>query len=195
MGLALVYVAFFALRKGGPSGVEHSGVGKTLSGLTFEGLTVGEGTKSEEWGGKVTLINFWGTWCPPCRMEFPHIVQMHRRLKSYPDFNLVSVSSPSAGSDLDRLRAATAGFLEKSDAEFATYYDGDRSLDRLVRAAGLPSSGIPITLVCDEQNVIRGVWQGYYPGTEVEIESLLSGLLEKESSEQASDEDEAHEES
>ena len=42
--------------------------------------------------GRVTLLKFWGTWCPPCRRELPGLVRLADRLRSEPAFQLVAVS-------------------------------------------------------------------------------------------------------
>lgn len=56
--------------------------------------------------GKITFINFWGTWCPPCRAEIPHLIELHKQYNSQ-GFNIV-------GFALER----TAGDLVKSISDF-----------------------------------------------------------------------------
>lgn len=160
------------------SGSEHPGVGQPIGDIAFAALTAEDGTSSDDWRGKVVLLNFWGTWCPPCRREFPHIVQLHRQFESNDAFQLVSVSCPS-GTDLAQLRAATEAYVEKTGATFGTYYDRiGRSLTNVKAAAGLPTQGIPISVVVDQSGTIRGVWQGFMPGDETEMASLVQELLD-----------------
>src|ERR1700753_3399672 len=55
----------------------HSAAGEKFVGWKLQPLTgVSQPLVAEETQGKVVLINFWGTWCPPCREEFPHIEEL-----------------------------------------------------------------------------------------------------------------------
>jgi thiol-disulfide isomerase/thioredoxin len=55
---------------------------KTLDGRTL---------KSSDWKGKVTLVNFWATWCPPCREEIPDLIKLQARYKD--QLQIIGVSS------------------------------------------------------------------------------------------------------
>lgn len=177
-GIVIAYLVLFSMKGGGGNGREHAGVGNEVADVSFAALTAESGTSSDEWAGKVVLINFWGTWCPPCRKEFPHIVQIHRRFEANDDFQLVSVSCPSGSIDMDQFSAATAEHVERAGATFATYYDAiGRSKRRVVDAAALSSGGIPITVILDRAGIIRGVWQGFRAGDESDMEMLVAELL------------------
>ena len=58
--------------------------------------------------GKVTLLNFWGTWCPPCRKELPGLVRISQRLNEEPRFQLIAVSCGSGGDDANLARETTS---------------------------------------------------------------------------------------
>ena len=55
---------------------------KTLDGRTLN---------SRDWKGKVTLVNFWATWCPPCREEIPDLIKLQERYKDH--LQIIGVSS------------------------------------------------------------------------------------------------------
>jgi thiol-disulfide isomerase/thioredoxin len=55
---------------------------KTLDGRTLN---------SRDWKGKVTLVNFWATWCPPCREEIPDLIKLQSRYKD--QLQIIGVSS------------------------------------------------------------------------------------------------------
>jgi len=55
---------------------------KTLDGRTLD---------SRDWKGKVTLVNFWATWCPPCREEIPDLIKLQERYKDH--LQIIGVSS------------------------------------------------------------------------------------------------------
>ena len=74
--------------------------------------------------GKITLLNFWGTWCPPCRRELPGLARLSARLSNEPRFQLIAVScGGGARDDLDQLRGDTAAFLESTGIEISAWAD------------------------------------------------------------------------
>ena len=78
VGLAAMYLAFGAVRW--PLGATSLAVGRPLGTLELEGLTgADERVTLQDLDGKVALVNFWGTWCPPCVEEFPHLVRLAER--------------------------------------------------------------------------------------------------------------------
>jgi cytochrome c biogenesis protein CcmG/thiol:disulfide interchange protein DsbE len=148
--------------------------------LHVEPLT-GESTDVylEELQGKVTVVNFWGTWCPPCRLEFPHVVAMHKKYSDRDDFTLLAVSYPSQGPlDVDELRGDTRAFLSSQNTTMPTYVDPRQSLIGAAQLAlGDGGFGFPTTLVLGRDTTIRGVWEGYATGMERDIEALVEELL------------------
>jgi thiol-disulfide isomerase/thioredoxin len=130
--------------------------------------------------GQVTLINFWGTWCPPCRMEFPHLVEIEQHFRKDERFQLLSIScSGGRGSD-EQIGPETAEFLEEHQATFATYRDPHQKFAmHLLETAKLDDFVFPTSLVVDRHGVIRGIWAGYTPGDEREIQRLIETLLLK----------------
>ncbi|HVH27181.1 MAG TPA: TlpA disulfide reductase family protein [Vicinamibacterales bacterium] len=60
----------------------------------------GRPISSESWRGKVTIVNFWATWCPPCRAEIPDLIALQNE---YPDqLQIVGISQDEAGPDVVR---------------------------------------------------------------------------------------------
>jgi cytochrome c biogenesis protein CcmG, thiol:disulfide interchange protein DsbE len=156
-------------------------IGRTIPLLQFEPLT-GPSTpvSRDDLKGRVSVVNFWGTWCPPCRLEFPHIVDLASRFGSRDDFKLYAVScGQSIEEERDTLRSETQTFLEMAKVDLPTYSDPDAATRRALAAVTDGARfGYPTTLVLDRQGVIRGFWSGYSPGTEREIEAVVSQLLE-----------------
>lgn len=126
--------------------------------------------------GKVVLMSFWGTWCSPCRAEFPHLVELNRNWHDSPRFQTVLVSCPVGKEDMDELRQQTLAFLKVSPANVPIYADPEyRTRWAVGEAVGF--GGYPTTLVLDGEGMIRGKWVGYGPGREVEINNLIRELL------------------
>jgi hypothetical protein len=175
--LILVFKPTAALRE--DSALSHPAVGKPLPDVELVPLTGNaSAVTTENLAGKVVLIHFWGTWCGPCQQEFPHLVALARNFAQQSDFQLVSVScGPDGGyEDVDQLRLETERFMNAMRSNLPTHCDPDMSARRAVdKAVGFP--GYPMTLVMDRQGIIRGVWNGYAPGMERSLESLVASLL------------------
>jgi thiol-disulfide isomerase/thioredoxin len=126
----------------------------------------------------VTLLNFWGTWCPPCREELPHMAELRRRFAGQEAFRLVAISYPPGGQgdDLESLREETTALLKRLDLDLPTYCDpGSKTL----AAAGqvVDVQYFPTTLLLDRHGVIRAIWVGYEPGTEKQMEENIEKAL------------------
>ena len=78
----------------GPVGTENAAVGRSLGELKLEPL-LGEvdSIRLEDLSGQVVVVNFWGPWCGPCRMEMPHLIELERKFREVDHFRFVSVSS------------------------------------------------------------------------------------------------------
>ena len=129
--------------------------------------------------GRVVLINFWGTWCPPCLVELPHIAEIEKRFRDDPDFKLLAVScNYEIPEDVADLRSKTSEFLQQVNIDMPTYVDPE-GVSRSAVDDAVGFQGYPTTLLLDRQGVIRKVWAGYTPGVEKEMEKLISQLLEE----------------
>jgi len=104
-------------------------------------LTEDQGrTTLDAFRGKVVLVNFWATWCAPCRKEMPAIDALARDMAG-PDFAVVPVSTDFGG-----LAKPKAFFDQIGVQALSVYLDGDREL---AEAAGV--SGLPVTLLLDRE--------------------------------------------
>jgi thiol-disulfide isomerase/thioredoxin len=165
-----------------PSGSEGSAIGRHLPYLKLEGLTGdAQNVSLDDLQGHVTLLNFWGTWCPPCLREFPHIVEIAEIFRNQADFRLLAVSCGQGNDeDLKHLRRETEIFLEVTKAALPTYADEKGATRQAMTAAlGLDGFAYPTTLVLDRQGTIRGFWVGYAPGSERAMRALIQELLDE----------------
>ncbi|MEZ6071772.1 MAG: TlpA disulfide reductase family protein [Pirellulales bacterium] len=126
--LAVLAAAVFVqlvLRPRGPGVGEarrHPAVGSKLVGLHVVPLTgEGDDVYLSSLEGDVTMLNFWGTWCPPCRQEFPHVAALYDHFADRDDFRLLAVSYPG-GSTFDlaalRLRHRVVSAFATGDAAY-----------------------------------------------------------------------------
>ena len=85
-----------------------------------------------QYEGKVVVLDFWASWCTPCRRSFPWWNTMHAK---YADEGLVII-----GVNLDNEPDAAHAFLEEYRASFKIYYDTDKELAREFGVQAMPSS-------------------------------------------------------
>ena len=86
----------------------------------------------EDYAGKVVVLDFWASWCVPCRRSFPWLNTMYEK---YGDDGLVIV-----GVNLDLDRAEAERFLDEFPASFDIVYDEDKSLAKQFEVIAMPSS-------------------------------------------------------
>ena len=176
IGLAK-FLPWLQMMTGGPGG--HRGVGQTITFLKLTPLTGNPPPlAASDLQGRVTLLNFWGTWCPPCRAELPHMNELHKHFAGQAAVRLVAISYPPGGfgGDLKSLAEETASLLKELNLDLPTYCDPDSetlaAVDRLIGFEGFPT-----TLLVDRRGVIRKIWVGYGPGVEKEMKENVGKLL------------------
>jgi thiol-disulfide isomerase/thioredoxin len=163
-----------------PIGTTGPAIGRRLTYLEIEPLTGdSQGVSLADLSGHVTVLNYWGTWCGPCQVEFPHIVEFATKFAGRDDFRLYAVScGPGFDPELDNLREATERFLAANEATLPTYADQNAASRRaMAMALGQDGIGYPTTLVLDRRGIIRGFWSGYGRGQEREMQALIEELL------------------
>lgn len=127
--------------------------------------------------GKVTLLNFWGTWCPPCRKELPGLVRIATRLADQPRFQLVAVSCGSGGDDADLARETTS-FLAARQLPIAAWGFSEAVVaTHFALTYGLEA--FPTTYLIGPDARIRRVWTGYRSSDEADIAAAILGLLKE----------------
>jgi cytochrome c biogenesis protein CcmG, thiol:disulfide interchange protein DsbE len=174
-----VFVFVLLVTGRGPApGTEGPAIGRHLMLLNLEPLTgIARPVTLEDLKGHVTLLNFWGTWCPPCVREFPELIELNERFAGESHFKLYLVSCEGSGEDRSELESETLAFLRSRNVKVPTYADPQSVTRRgLVTTLGV-ELGYPTTLVLDRGGAIRGFWQGYSPGAVREMTELIERLL------------------
>jgi cytochrome c biogenesis protein CcmG/thiol:disulfide interchange protein DsbE len=114
--------------------------------------------------GKVIIVDFWATWCDPCKKSFPKLQDLNVKYKAS-GLNIIGLSE-------DDERAGIKDFGTTYGAEFPLVWDGDKAV------AGKWNPGsMPATFIVDRKGVVRFIHRGYHDGEEVEIEKEVKGLL------------------
>ncbi len=152
-------------------------VGKSVPKLSLVSLETGDETLTLS--GKITLLNFWGTWCPPCRQELPGLARLASRLADESRFQLIAVSCGGGGrDDLDQLQSETEAFLKSTRITLSAWADptGDTRL-RFTKAFGFRA--YPTTYLIGPDKKILAIWTGYSPSVETQIAQSVSRSLKQ----------------
>lgn len=113
---------------------------------------------------KVVYLDFWASWCPPCKKSFPVLDRLHRELKAQ-NFEVIAVN-------LDENKDDALAFLQDNPVNFTVAYDGEGKCPEAYQVMAMPSS-----YIIDKNGVIRKVHLGFRGGSEAEIRATLLSLL------------------
>lgn len=117
-----------------------------LSEMTIPALKGGS-ISNKDFIGKVSLLNFWASWCPPCRSEMPSIERLYAAMKGK-KFEIIAVN---AGERLKQVE----DFISKHNYTFPIYLDETNALTGVFAARG-----IPVTYVINKEGKIVAVRPG-----------------------------------
>jgi len=185
--IVLVVFAVFRFRPfGTPHPEDHAAVGRPLLVLDVEPLTGdAEPITRDELKGKVVLLSFLATSYEPCREELPRLAAIAKELEDRPDFKLLAISCYEPGAeDVPAVRRRTEKVLKELKLDLPTYADPAGATEGSFHAVAKRDSpavrelpGYPTTCVLDRNLIIRGVWEGFRPGIETEMQELVEQLL------------------
>jgi peroxiredoxin len=125
---------------------------------------VGDPVSLSDLKGQVVLINFWASWCGPCRQEMPILEQMYRKYKPA-GFTLLGINvEPKSGDAMT--------FLKATPVSFPILFDTQSKVSTLYEVSGMPS-----TVIVDRKGNVRYVHHGYKPGDESEYLDQIRSLM------------------
>jgi peroxiredoxin len=124
----------------------------------------GPNLRLQEQRGRVVMINFWATWCGPCRQEMPQLSKLYEKYKAS-GFVLLGVNVD------DDARNAVA-VAAKLGVKFPVLLDTDKSVSKLYDLATMPS-----TVIIDRDGKVRYVHRGYLAGYEDAYDKQIRELL------------------
>ena len=124
----------------------------------------GENLRLSEYRGDVVMINFWATWCGPCRQEMPLLDELYARYQRV-GFNLLGVNI-----DDDSQRAMR--MVDELGIRFPILFDERKEVSELYNVEAMPA-----TILVDREGNVRYVHHGYKPGYEDRYLDQIRSLL------------------
>jgi peroxiredoxin len=126
----------------------------------------GPNLRLQEQRGRVVMVNFWATWCGPCRQEMPQLNKLYEKYRGS-GFVLLGVNVD----DDTRNAASVAG---KLGVKFPVLLDTDKAVSKRYELATMPS-----TVIIDRDGKVRYMHRGYRDGFEDTYEKQIRELLKE----------------
>ncbi|HLT92844.1 MAG TPA: TlpA disulfide reductase family protein [Woeseiaceae bacterium] len=138
-------------------------VGKPAPDFALKSAT-GENLRLSEYRGDVVMINFWATWCGPCRQEMPLLDELYSRYQRV-GFQLLGVN-------IDDDSGKAMNMIRELGVSFPVLFDAGKTVSREYQV-----DAMPVTILVDRSGTVRHVHQGYKPGYEEKYLTEIRALL------------------
>jgi peroxiredoxin len=124
----------------------------------------GKSVSLGDYKGQIVLMNFWGSYCGPCRKEFPILDQISHQ---YHGKGVTLV-----GINVEHDSAAAVDWLKETPVSFPILLDVDSKVSKLYRVEGMPN-----TVILDRKGNVRYVHRSYHAGVENEYIDQIRALM------------------
>jgi thiol-disulfide isomerase/thioredoxin len=114
------------------------------------------------------VLNFWATWCRPCRIEMPHLQKIYTELE--PEGVHFAVISLDQARHLSKVK----DYISKNKISIPVYHDTDYALAKTFKVMGIPT-----TVLLDQNGEVHHRTRGYRPGDEVILKKKIESLIRK----------------
>jgi len=115
--------------------------------------------------GKVVMVNFWATWCVPCRQEMPHLEALYEKYNGL-GFELLAVNVEKNNAEGARK------WLQETPVTFPVLFDPENQVTKLYKVQTMPS-----TVIIGRDGTMRFMHNGYKPGYENDYQTQVRALL------------------
>lgn len=161
IGLCLILLGSLSFGIVGPAGAA-AGAGPAPN-FTLKSLG-GKNMKLSEMAGNVVLINFWASWCGPCREEMPLLNALHKK------YQPLGFTVP--GVNVEEQADNARGFLNDFPVDFPVLLDSKNRVSKLYKVIAMPT-----TVVVDRDGNMRFLHKGYKPGDEKKYRKMVKKLV------------------
>ncbi|MBU2918184.1 TlpA family protein disulfide reductase [Psychrosphaera sp. F3M07] len=127
-------------------------------------LTSGIMTSLSDYKGKVVYVDFWASWCKPCKKSFPVLNEFHNKYKQQ-GFEVIAINL-----DEDKLNALA--FLQQHKVDYSVLYDEDAKVAQQYKVQAMPSA-----YFIDKKGIIRLVHKGYMDSDKTKIKQVIELLI------------------
>jgi peroxiredoxin len=126
----------------------------------------GGNLRLSEQRGRVVLVNFWATWCGPCKVEMPHLNRLYEKYRSA-GFVLLGVN-------VDDDPKAAVALAARLGVTFPVLFDAGKLVSKLYLL-----DSMPFTVLIDRDGRVRRLHRGYRDGMEVTYEQQIRELVKE----------------
>ncbi len=146
--------------------VQATEVGQPAPQFTLPALKTDSQTTLQQFAGKVVYLDFWASWCAPCRTSFPLLNKLHTKLKAQ-GFEVVAVN-------LDEDKTLAEKFLQEIPVNFTVLYDAKGEwADKYV------IDSMPTSVIIDKNGIVQKIHHGFTIDDIKDLETKITELLAK----------------
>jgi thiol-disulfide isomerase/thioredoxin len=139
-------------------------VGQPAPAVRLPSLSAAEEVSLEALGGKVVYVDFWASWCGPCRISFPVLEQLQSELG--PDgFEVLAIN-------VDEVESDARQFLSDVPVSYLVVRDADGATPRAFGVMGMPTG-----YLIDRQGIVREIHQGFRKSDGEQLRNSIVELL------------------
>lgn len=151
----------------------HPAVGRSVGPLPL--VSVADPPRAApDFTGKITLLNFWATWCPPCRRELPGLARLASRLADERRFQLIAIACDQQ--EPAELGSYVTRFLTGQRIDLDAWIDPDSSVQTLF-AEQYGFGSLPTTYLIGVDGRVLRVWVGYRSRDEADMARTILAAL------------------
>jgi len=126
--------------------------------------STGENLRLSEFRGEVVMINFWASWCGPCRQEMPLLDELYNEYQPL-GFTILGVNVEQDSSQAKKM-------LHDIPVKFPVLFDSESEVSKLYKVVAMPS-----TVLVDRDGNVRYLHKGYQPGLEQDYQQQVRALI------------------
>ena len=146
--------------------IDYSLLNKPAPAFEFAKLSDNEILKLSDYKGKLVLINFWASWCGPCRAEIPTLVKLQEEYQTQ-NFRVIGVAVES--------KADAQTFLKDKKLNYPNVYTEGKGIKELLKKYGNPDQVLPFSVLLSPKQEVMAIYPGIL--SKNKMQRVLSRLL------------------